>query len=88
MNWIDFEILFINECHKESAYSKAFNLLIEVLDDLKTNSALLEILYLIDSGVGEVKNKEETTFNLAMLSKDQIISHIKALIPNIIIRKK
>ena len=94
LNWIDFEILFIKECPKESAYSKAFNLLIEVLDDLKTNSALLEILYLIDSGVGKIrdKGKDETSFNssfnLAMLSKDQIITHIKALIPNIIIRKQ
>lgn len=56
-NWLDFDILFINECNKESAYNKAKKLLEDVLLNLKQNSKLLEILYLLDSGSGNVKKK-------------------------------
>ena len=91
-NWLDFDILFINECNKESAYNKAKKLLEDVLLNLKQNSKLLEILYLLDSGSGNVKKKKynpssKTSFNLSMISKENIISHIKILVPNIIIRK-
>jgi hypothetical protein len=88
-NWLDFEIVFIKECNKESAYYKAIKLLEDVLLNLKYNSKLLEILYLLDSGSG--KNKQfdntKTSFNLSMISLNNIISHIKILIPNMILRK-
>ena len=64
----------------------------DVLLNLKSNSKLLEILYLLDSGSGKnKKNKKfdntKTSFNLSMISLNNIISHIKILIPNMIIRK-
>ena len=90
-NWLDFDIFFIKECNKESAYYKGIKLLENVLLDLKHNSKLLEILYLLDSPSRNVKqNKKEynsNSNNLLMISKENIISHIKSLIPNIIIRK-
>ena len=63
-----------------------------VLNDLKPNSKLLEILYLFDSSLRKIKNKDKfdkskISFNLSMISKENIISHIKNLINNIIIRK-
>ena len=92
INWLDFEIVFIKECNKESAYYKAIKLLVDVTDNLKPNSKLLEIFYLIDSGWGKIKNNNKIddakiSFNLSMISKENIISHIKNKIPNIIIRK-
>ena len=48
---------------------------------------------MINSGVGRIrKNKKKkwdykTSFNLSLISKENIISHIKCIIPNIIIRK-
>ena len=91
-NWLDFDILFINECDKESAYCKAKKLLEDVILNLKQNSKLLEILYLLESGSGNFKkymynSSSKTSFNFSMISKENIISHIKILIPNIIIRK-
>ena len=92
IEWIDFEIVFIKELKKESAYYKAVKLLENVLDNLKPNSKLLEILYFLDSGSGKIKNSNKTgdekiVFNLSMISKENIISHIKNIIPNMIIRK-
>ena len=92
VDWLDFDIVFIKECKEGSAYKKAVKLLENVLEDLKPNSKLLEILYLLDSGSGKIKSKDnfedsKTYFNLSMISKENIISHIKNLIPNIIIRK-
>ena len=88
-NWLDFEFVFIKECNKESAYYKAIKLLEDVLLNLRHNSKLLEILYLLDSGSG--KNKQfdntKTSFNLSMISLCNIIAHIKILIPNMILRK-
>ena len=88
-NWLDFEFVFIKECNKESAYHKAIKLLEDVLLNLRHNSKLLEILYLLDSGSG--KNKQfdntKTSFNLSMISLCNIIAHIKILIPNMILRK-
>ena len=91
-NWLDFEIVFVKECIKDSSYYKAVKLLEDVLLNLKSNSKLLEILYLLDSGSGKnKKNKKfdntKTSFNLSMISLNNIISHIKILIPNMIIRK-
>jgi hypothetical protein len=92
IDWLDFDIVFIKECNKESAYYKAVKLLENVLDNLKPNSKLLEILYLVDSGSGKIKNNNKfdyskIAFNLSMISKKNIISHIKNIIPNMIIRK-
>ena len=92
IKWIDFDIVFINEINKESAYYRAVKLLENVLDNLKPNSKLLEILYLLDSGSGNIRKKGEdddlkTAFNLTMITKENIITHIKSIIPNIIIRK-
>ena len=92
INWIDFDIIFIKECKKESAYYKAVKLLENVLDNLKPNSKLLEIFYLLDSGSGKIRNNgknddSKTSFNLSMITKENIINHIKSIIPNIIIRK-
>ena len=89
-DWIDFEILFVKECHKESSYSKAYNLLEKIINNLHPKSSLLEILYFIESGTSHSANKkmEGKTFNLSMISKNNIITHLKKIIPNIIIRKK
>ena len=91
INWIDFDIVFINECNKESAYYRATKLLENILDNLKSNSKLLEILYLLDSGPGKntINNNgnSKISFNLSMISKHNIISHIKNIIQNLIIRK-
>ena len=89
-DWIDFELLFVKECHKESSYSKAFNLLEKVINNLHPKSSLLEILYFIESGTSYSVNRklEGKTFNLLMTSKNNIIAHLKKIIPNIIIRKK
>jgi len=92
IDWIDFDIVFINECNKGSAYYRAIKLLENILDNLKFNSKLLEILYLFYSGSGKNKynnNKgnSKISFNLSMISKHNIISHIKNIIPNLIIRK-
>ena len=92
VDWLDFDIVFIKECKEGCAYNKAVKLLENVLEDLKPNSKLLEILYLLDSGSGKVKSNDnfddsKISFNLSMISKENIISHIKNLIPNIIIRK-
>ena len=92
VDWLDFELIFIKECKEGSAYNKAVKLLENVLNDLKPNSKLLEILYLFDSGLGKIKNNDKfdnskISFNLSMISKENIITHIKNLIPNIIIRK-
>ena len=92
IDWLDFDIVFIKECKKESAYNKAVKLLENILDNLKPNSKLLEVLYLYDSGSGKIKNNNKTdyskiSFNLSMITKENIISHIKNIIPNIIIRK-
>ena len=92
INWLDFDIVFIKECNKESAYNKAVKLLQNVIDNLKPNSKLLEVLYLFDSGSGKIINNNKIvnskiSFNLSMITKENIISHIKNIIPNIIIRK-
>ena len=93
INWFDFEIIFIKECKNDCSYYKAIELLKNVIDNLDINSKLIQILYLIDSGVGKIrknKNKKwdfKTSFNLSLISKENIISHIKCIIPNIIIRK-
>ena len=93
INWLDFEIIFIKECKNDCSYYKAIELLKNVIDNLDINSKLIQILYLIDSGVGKIrknKNKKwdfKTSFNLSLISKENIISHIKCIIPNIIIRK-
>ena len=64
----------------------------DVLGNLKSDSKLLEILYFIDSGTGRIRknNKNDDSkisFNLSMISKQNIIDHVENLIPNIIIRK-
>ena len=89
-DWIDFELLFVKECHKESSYFKAFNLLENIINKLHPKSSLLEILYFIDSGTAysRNKNKEGKSFNLSMYSKNDIIILLKKIIPNILIRKK
>ena len=92
INWLDFEIIFIKESKKDCAYYKAVKLLEDVLVNLNQNSKLLEILYLLDSGSGKMRKNNKngyskTSFNLSMITKDNIISHIKNIIPNIIIRK-
>ena len=89
-DWIDFELLFVKECHKESSYFKAFKLLENIINKLHPKSILLEILYFIDSGTAYSRNKkiEGKSFNLSMISKNDIITHLKKIIPNIIIRKK
>ena len=94
-NWLDFEIIFIKECKNKCSYYKAIELLKNVVNNLDINSKLIEILYLSDSGVGKIrknKNKNKkwdfsTSFNLSLTSKENIISHVKCIIPNIIIRK-
>ena len=92
INWPDFDFVFFKECNQESAYYKALKLLEDILDNLKPNSRLLEILYLIDSGTGNSRNNNKTDktnilFNLSMISKKNIITHIKNIFPNMIIRK-
>ena len=92
INWLDFEIIFIKECKKDSAYYKAIKMLENILVNLKPNSKLLEIFFFLDSGSGKIRKNNEidnskTSFNLSMISKENIISHIKNIIPNIIIRK-
>ena len=92
IDWLDFEIVFIKECRIDCSYYKAIELLKNVVGNLDVNSKLLEILYFIDSGVGKIrKNKKKwnfkTSFTLSLISKENIISHIKNIIPNIIIRK-
>ena len=89
-DWIDFELLFIKECNNESSYSKAFNLLEKVINNLTPKSSLLEILYFIDSGTAYSTNmkQEGKSFNLSMTSKDNIIEHLNKVVPNIILRKK
>ena len=73
-------------------YSGSVELLKDVLGNLKSDSKLLEILYFIDSGTGRIRknNKNDDSkisFNLSMISKQNIIDHVENLIPNIIIRK-
>ena len=92
INWPDFDFVFFKECNQESAYYKALKLLEDILDNLKPNSKLLEILYLIYSGTGNSKNNNKTDktnilLNLPMISKKNIITHIKSIFPNMIIRK-
>ena len=92
IEWLDFEIVFIKECRKDCSYHKAVKLLKDVLGNLKSDSKLLEILYFIDSGTGRIRknNKNDDSkisFNLSMISKQNIIDHVENLIPNIIIRK-
>ena len=89
--WLDYEIIFIKEINSKCAYSKAFEFLLKVISNLKNDSKLLEILYLIDSGTGETineKKKIDRTFNLSLISKETIISHIKQIIPHMIVRKR
>lgn len=92
INWPDFDFVFFKECNQESAYYKALKLLENILDNLKPNSKLLEILYLIYSGIENSKNNNKTDktnilLNLPMISKNNIITHIKNIFPNMIIRK-
>ena len=92
INWLDFDIVFIKEIKNGCSYKKAIKLLENVLDNLNENSKLLEILYFLNSGTGRIINNEnnygpKTSFNLSMISKDNIINHVKSLIPNMIIRK-
>ena len=92
IDWLDFEIVFIKECRIDCSYYKAIELLKNVVGNLDITSKLLEILYFFDSGVGKIrKNKKnwnfKTCFTLSLISKENIISHIKNIIPNIIIRK-
>ena len=92
-DWLDFEIVFIKECKKDCSYYKAIKLLEEVLDNLNPKSLLLEILFLINSDVGKIRrtnkisNDAKRKFNLSLITKENIISHIKGIIPNMIIRK-
>ena len=92
INWPDFDFVFFKECNQESAYYKALKLLEDILDNLKPNSRLLEILYLIDSGTGNSRNNNKTDKTnifliFEMISKKNIITHIKSIFPNMIIRK-
>ena len=68
INWLDFEIIYLKECINDCPYNKAIKLLNNIVGNLNINSKLLEILYLIDSGVGKIrKNKKIKILKLLLI---------------------
>ena len=86
---IDFKICYPKKCKEKTPYHNAYIFLNNFVDKLTEDSHLLEILYLIDSEASSnIIYKNCRLFNLSLLSLEQIKSHLKYLIPEVVLRFK
>ncbi len=90
MNFInDFKLCYPKNCTHNTPYNNAIVFMEEFINKLDENSYLLEILYLIDSEASSNRiYKSCRIFQFSLLSLEQIKSHLKLLIPEVIIRYK
>ena len=85
----DFKFCYPKKCAKNTPYNNAVVFMEDFVEKLNDNSYLLEILYLIDSESSSNRiYKNCHVFNLTLLSLEKIKSHLKQLIPEVIVRHK
>lgn len=85
----DFKLCYPKKCAKNTPYNNAIVFMENFVEQLNDDSYLLEILYLIDSESSSNRiYKNCRVFNLTLLSLEKIKSHLKLLIPEVIIRYK
>ena len=86
---LDFKLCFPKKCAENTPYHNAYIFMNNFIDKLSEDSFLLEILYLIDSEASSNRiYKSCRLFKFSLLSLEQIKSHLKKLIPEVIIRYK
>ena len=86
---LDFKLCYPKKGAENTPYHNAYIFLNNLIDKLSEDSFLLEIFYLIDSKASNHKiYKDCRLFNFSLLSLEQIKSHLKNLIPEVIIRFK
>ena len=81
------DILIFSEINKNSAYYQAYNLLKEIIENINNESLLFELIYMIKSGTGNNKIKNEITFKMSLLSEEKIKNELNLLIPKFIFRE-
>ena len=85
----DFKLCYPKNCSENTPYNNAIVFLENFIENLNENSYLLEILYLIDSEASSNRiYKSCRFFHFSLLSLEQIKSHLKLSIPEVIIRYK
>ena len=86
---LDFKLCYPKRCNKNTPYYNAYNFMKNFVDNLTEDSYLLEIFYLIDSEASSNRiYKNCRVFKFSLLSLEQIKSHLKYLIPEVVIRFK
>ena len=80
-------ILFINECLKNSPYYKALEMLNEIIIKINSKSKLFELLFFVASGTGNNKMEKEIAYKLSLLSERKIKDILLSLIPKFILRE-
>ena len=83
----NFKLCFLKKCEKNTPYNNAYTFMEKFIDKLDEESYLLEILYLIDSEASSNRIYNNCRlFQFSLLSLEQIKSHLKLLLPEVIIR--
>ena len=86
---LDFKLCYPKKCAENTPYHNAYIFMNNFIDKLSEDSFLLEILYLIDSEASSNRiYKGCRLFKFSLLSLEQIKSHLRNLIPEVIIRYK
>lgn len=86
---LDFKLCYPKKCAENTPYHNAYIFMNNFIDQLSEDSFLLEILYLIDSEASSNRiYKSCRLFKFSLLSLEQIKSHLRNLIPEVIIRYK
>ena len=86
---LDFKLCFPKKCAENTPYHNAYIFMNNFINKLSEDSFLLEILYLIDSEASSNRiYKDCRLFKFSLLSLEQIKSHLRNLIPEVVIRYK
>ena len=84
----DFSFVYPNGCKKGTPYKNCYEFLYRFIDELKEDSFLFEILYLLDSDTASNRlYKNVRTFQLSLLTLTEIKDHLRCIIPDVVIRK-
>lgn len=86
---LDFKLCYPKKCAENTPYHNAYIFMNNFIDKLSEDSFLLEILYLIDSEASSNRiYKGCRLFKFSLLSLEQIKSHLRNRLPEVIIRYK
>ena len=80
-------ILFFSDINKNSAYYQSYNLLKKIIENIKSDSYIFDLLYMINSGTGGNKLTNEITFKHSLLSEEKIKKELNSLLPKYIFRE-